>query len=41
MMCRITQESVVLYTTLDLDGEPAWYGVGGIEVATTEARMRS
>ena len=40
MMCRIAQESVVLYTTLDVDGEPAWYGVGGIEVATTEARMR-
>ena len=40
MMCRIAQESVALYATLDVDGEPAWYGVGGIEVATTEARMR-
>ena len=40
MMCRIAQESVALYATLDVDGEPAWYGVGGIEVATSEARMR-
>ena len=40
MMCRIAQESVALYATLDVDGEPAWYGVGGIEVATTEARSR-
>ena len=29
MMCRIAQESVALYATLDVDGEPAWYGVGG------------
>ena len=27
-----------LYATLDVDGEPAWYGVGGIEVATTPRR---
>ena len=40
MMCRIAQESVALYATLDVDGEPGWYGVGGIEVATTEARMQ-
>ena len=40
MMCRIAQESVALYATLEHDGEPAWYGVGGIEVATSEARMR-
>jgi hypothetical protein len=40
MMCRIAQESVALYATLDVDGELAWYGVGGIEVATTEARMQ-
>ena len=39
MMCRIAQESVALYATLEHDGEPAWYGVGGIEVATSEARM--
>jgi dimethylglycine oxidase len=40
MMCRIAQESVALYASLDLDGEPCWYGVGGIEVATTPERMR-
>ena len=40
MMCRIAQESVALYATLKVDGAPGWYGVGGIEVATTEARMR-
>jgi len=40
MMCRIAQESVALYRTLDVDGDPGWYGVGGIEVATTAARMQ-
>jgi dimethylglycine oxidase len=40
MMCLIAQESVALYATLEHEGEPAWYGVGGIEVATSEARMR-
>ena len=40
MMCRIAQESVALYRTLDVDGEPGWYGVGGIEVATTAARVQ-
>jgi len=40
MMCRIAQDSVALYATLDVDGEPCWFGAGGIEVATTEARMR-
>ncbi len=38
-MCRIAQDSVRLYTDLDVDGEPAWYGVGGIEVATTQERL--
>ena len=40
MMCRIAQDSVALYATFEADGEPCWYGVGGIEVATTEARMQ-
>lgn len=40
MMCRIARDAVELYSTLDVDGEPAWYGVGGIEVATTPERMR-
>jgi glycine cleavage system aminomethyltransferase T/glycine/D-amino acid oxidase-like deaminating enzyme len=39
-MCRIAQDSVALYASLDLDGEPCWYGVGGIEVATTPERMQ-
>ena len=38
-MCRIAQDSVRLYSELDVDGEPCWFGVGGIEVATSEARM--
>ena len=38
-MCRIAQDSVALYDTLEVDGERCWYGVGGIEVATTPERM--
>jgi len=38
-MCRIAQDSVALYDTLEVDGERAWYGVGGLEVATTPERM--
>jgi len=37
-MCRLAQYSVELYSGLEADGEPAWYGVGGIEVATTYER---
>src|SRR5262245_14861807 len=40
MMCRVARDSVGLYATLELEGEPCWYGVGGIEVATTEARVQ-
>ncbi len=39
-MCRIAQDTVTLYAGLELDGEPAWFGVGGIEIATTPERMR-
>jgi glycine cleavage system aminomethyltransferase T/glycine/D-amino acid oxidase-like deaminating enzyme len=39
-MCRIAQDTVALYATLELDGEPCWFGVGGIEIATTPERMR-
>ncbi len=39
-MCRIAQQTVELYASLELDGEPCWYGVGGIEVATTPERMQ-
>ncbi len=38
-MCRIAQDSVALYDTLEVDGERCWYGAGGIEVATTPERM--
>src|SRR5213592_2842883 len=38
-MCRIAQDSVRLYADLEAGGEAAWYGVGGIEVATTPERM--
>jgi dimethylglycine oxidase len=39
-MCRIAQDSVALYDTLEVDGERCWYGVGGLEVATTPERMQ-
>src|SRR5256885_7147543 len=39
-MCRIAQDTVRLYGELEVEGEPAWYGVGGIEVATTPERMQ-
>ena len=39
-MCRIAQDTVAAVRSLELDGEPGWYGVGGIEVATTSDRMR-
>ena len=39
-MCRIAQDTVALYDGLSLDGEPCWFGVGGIEVATTPERMQ-
>ena len=38
-MCRIAQDTVHLYASLEVDGEPGWFGVGGIEVATTQERM--
>ena len=34
------RDTVDLYRSLDLDGEPCWCGVGGIEVATTPERMQ-
>jgi glycine cleavage system aminomethyltransferase T/glycine/D-amino acid oxidase-like deaminating enzyme len=38
-MCRIAQDSVALYDSLEVDGERAWYGVGGLELATTPERI--
>ena len=37
-MCRLAQYTTELYGSLDLDGAPGWYPVGGLEVATTPAR---
>ncbi|CAN5808573.1 FAD-dependent oxidoreductase [soil metagenome] len=39
-MCRIAQDSVTLYDSLDLDGERCWYGACSLEVATTPERMQ-
>jgi dimethylglycine oxidase len=39
-MCRLAQYSVDLYSGLETDDGPAWYGVGGIEVATTPERVQ-
>jgi len=39
-MCRIAQDSVSLFDSLDLDGERVWYGHGSLEVATTPERMQ-
>jgi dimethylglycine oxidase len=39
-MCRIAQDSVALYDSLEVDGERCWYGTGSLEVATTPERMQ-
>ena len=39
-MCRVAQDSVSLYHSLDVDGERVWYGRGSLEVATTPERMQ-
>ncbi len=39
-MCRIAQDSVALYDSLEVDGERCWYGAGSLEVATTPERMQ-
>src|SRR3954471_3780257 len=38
-MTRFARRTVELLRGLELDGKPCWHGVGGIEVAATEARM--
>ncbi len=37
--CRVAQDTVALYQALELDGQPCWYGVGSLEIATTPERM--
>jgi glycine cleavage system aminomethyltransferase T/glycine/D-amino acid oxidase-like deaminating enzyme len=39
-MCRLAEYSVDLYSGLETEGLSVWYGVGGIEVATTPERMQ-
>ena len=39
-MCRIAQDSVALYDSFEVDGERCWYGVGGLELATSVERMQ-
>ncbi len=39
-MCRIAQDSVAIYDSVTRDGERLWFGVGGLEVATTPERMQ-
>src|SRR5688500_18253092 len=36
-MTGFARDTVALYDSLELDGEPAWHGVGSIEVAATPA----
>jgi dimethylglycine oxidase len=38
--CRIAQDTVALYQGLRFQGEPCWYRVGSLEIATTGERMR-
>lgn len=38
-MTTMARHTVALLDGLSVDGQPCWHGVGGIEVAETEARM--
>ena len=38
-MTRFALETVATLSTIHLDGEPCWFGVGGIEVAETPRRL--
>src|SRR5918999_3538179 len=37
-MAQFARETVALFASLEHDGQPCWYGVGSLEVATTAAR---
>lgn len=39
ILTEFAKDSVDLYSSLDLDGDPCWYPVGGIEVAWTQDRL--
>ena len=38
-MTRLARRSVALYSSLELDGQPCFHAVGGIEVAATPSDM--
>ena len=40
LMTTLAMDTVALYSDLELDGEPCWYGVGSLEVAYSEARWQ-
>ena len=40
MMTELARQTVELYTSMDLEGDPCFLQVGGIEVATTPQRWR-
>jgi dimethylglycine oxidase len=37
-MTRLARETIALFAALERDGRPCFYGVGGLEVATTQER---
>ena len=39
MMAEFAKETVELYSSLQLDGQPCWFPVGSLEVAWTEERL--
>src|SRR4051795_9854042 len=39
MMTELAKSTVALFGSLELDGQPCWHGVGGIEVGTHAERM--
>ena len=39
MMAHFAQQTVELYSSLELDGRPCWYSVGSMEVAWTKERL--
>src|SRR5450432_3819174 len=39
-MCRLAKYTTELYGGLQTDAEPGWYPCGGLEIATTPARMQ-
>ena len=40
LMTTLAKDTVKLYSGLELDGQPCWYGVGSLEVAYTAERWQ-